>query len=85
MNILFLPPAPDFDKTCWFDHKFSYGLDFPNLPYYMDGQTKLTQTHAIMRYIARKHDLCGKVTLVILKVLDLSSLARRRRRRCGWT
>jgi len=53
-------PAPDYDKSCWFDHKFSFGLDFPNLPYFIDGDIKLTQTHAIMRYIARKHDLCGK-------------------------
>jgi len=53
-------PAPDFDKSCWFDNKFSLGFDFPNLPYFIDGDIKLTQTHAIMRYIARKHDLCGK-------------------------
>ena len=99
--------APDFDKSCWFDQKFSLGLDFPNLPYFVDGEIKLTQvafvvichfhrqldchcccnhippflvnkfqegedkddvilkilfqTNAIMRYIARKHDLCGKV------------------------
>merc|ERR1719180_620902 len=44
----------------WFDQKFSLGLDFPNLPYFVDGDIKLTQTNAIMRYIARKHDLCGK-------------------------
>jgi len=53
-------PAPDYDKSCWFDQKFSLGLDFPNLPYFIDGDIKLTQTNAIMRYIGRKHDLCGK-------------------------
>jgi len=53
-------PAPDYDKSCWFDSKFSHGLDFPNLPYYVEGGLKLTQTHAILRHIARKHDLCGK-------------------------
>jgi len=52
-------PAPDYDKSCWFDNKFSLGLDFPNLPYFVDGDIKLTQTHAILRYIARKHNLCG--------------------------
>lgn len=30
------------------------------LPYYFDGDTKVTQSNAILRYIARKHDLCGK-------------------------
>ncbi|KAB7505579.1 Glutathione S-transferase Mu 3 [Armadillidium nasatum] len=53
-------PAPDFDKSCWFDNKFKLGLDFPNLPYFIDGDIKVTQSNAIMRYIARKHDLCGK-------------------------
>lgn len=53
-------PAPTYDKSCWFDIKHDLGLDFPNLPYYVDGDVKVTQSNAIMRYIARKHDLCGK-------------------------
>ena len=28
------------------------------LPYYIDGDIKLTQSNAILRYIARKHNLC---------------------------
>lgn len=52
-------PAPDYDKSCWFDNKYSLGLDFPNLPYYIDGDVKLTQSNAILRYIARKHDMLG--------------------------
>merc|ERR1712179_320576 len=42
------------------DNKFSLGLDFPNLPYYIDGDVKITQSNAILRHIARKHDLVGK-------------------------
>ncbi|KAG0727254.1 Glutathione S-transferase Mu 3 [Chionoecetes opilio] len=53
-------PAPGYDKTCWLDVKETIGLDFPNLPYYIDGDVKLTQSNAIMRHIARQHDLCGK-------------------------
>ncbi|KAG0720577.1 Glutathione S-transferase Mu 3 [Chionoecetes opilio] len=53
-------PALDYDKTCWFDVKHTVGLDFPNLPYYIDGDVKVTQSNDIMRHIARKHDLCGK-------------------------
>jgi hypothetical protein len=30
-------PAPDFDKSDWLRVKFNIGLDFPNLPYYIDG------------------------------------------------
>jgi len=48
-----------FDKTCWFGEKESLGFDFPNLPYYIDGPVKLTQTGAILRYIARKNKLDG--------------------------
>lgn len=51
--------GPGFDKSCWFDVKFTLGLDFPNLPYYIDGDVKLTQSNAILRYIARKHNLIG--------------------------
>ncbi|RXG70285.1 Glutathione S-transferase [Armadillidium vulgare] len=35
-------------------------MPFPNLPYYFDGDRKITQSHAIIRYLARKHDLVGK-------------------------
>jgi len=52
-------PAPDFDKSCWFDIKFQLGFDFPNLPYYKDGDIKITQSNAILRYIARKSNMCG--------------------------
>merc|ERR1711915_469429 len=52
-------PAPTYDKSCWFDVKFSLGLDFPNLPYYIDGDVKLTQSTAILRHIGNKHNLCG--------------------------
>merc|ERR1711963_818949 len=59
-KLLSCGPAPDYDKSCWFDNKYSLGLDFPNLPYYIDGDVKVTQSNAILRYIARKHDLLGK-------------------------
>lgn len=51
--------APDYDKSEWLAVKFKLGLAFPNLPYYIDGDVKITQSKAIMRYLARKHGLCG--------------------------
>ena len=30
------------------------------LPYYIDGDVKMTQSNAIVKYIARKHGLCGE-------------------------
>uniref|UniRef100_A0A8C0X2H7 Glutathione S-transferase n=1 Tax=Castor canadensis TaxID=51338 RepID=A0A8C0X2H7_CASCN len=52
--------APDYDRSQWLSEKFTLGLDFPNLPYLIDGAHKITQSNAILRYIARKHDLCGE-------------------------
>jgi hypothetical protein len=33
-------PAPTFDRSAWTDQKFSLGLDFPNLPYYIDEEVR---------------------------------------------
>ncbi|XP_031507561.1 glutathione S-transferase Mu 2 isoform X5 [Papio anubis] len=52
--------APDYDRSQWLNEKFKLGLDFPNLPYLIDGTHKITQSNAILRYIARKHNLCGE-------------------------
>ena len=49
--------APGYDRSCWTDVKESLGLDFPNLPYYVDGNVKITESWAIMRHIARKANL----------------------------
>ena len=34
-------------------------LDFPNLPYYVDGDVKITQSNAILRHLGRQHGLYG--------------------------
>jgi len=43
----------------WAKDKEALGLDFPNLPYYIDGDLKITETTAILSYLARKHKLDG--------------------------
>ncbi|CAG2170542.1 unnamed protein product [Oppiella nova] len=45
------------NKDSWFSVKPNLGLEFPNLPYYTDGDIKLTQSLAILRYLGRKHRL----------------------------
>ncbi|XP_027022859.1 glutathione S-transferase Mu 3-like [Tachysurus fulvidraco] len=52
--------APNYDKSCWFNDKAKLKMDFANLPYLEDGERKIVQSNAIMRYIARKHNLCGE-------------------------
>merc|ERR1711935_211768 len=44
----------------WGTQKSKLGLAFPNLPWYIDGDVKLTQSNAIVRHIGRKHNLFGK-------------------------
>jgi len=53
-------PAPEFVYPEWARDKVTLGLDFPNLPYYIDGDVKISQSAAIIRYLARKHNLDGK-------------------------
>nr|AEI27296.1 mu-class gst glutathione S-transferase [Cipangopaludina cathayensis] len=52
--------GPEFSRDAWLKVKPTLGLDFPNLPYYIDGDIKITQSNAILRYIARKHNLLGQ-------------------------
>jgi len=52
--------APNWSKDVWFSTKFNLGLDFPNLPYYIDGDVKITQSLAVLDYVAEKHNLNGK-------------------------
>ena len=47
--------APDFSNHEWTDVKNNLGLDFPNLPYFIDGDIKITESLAIHRYIANKY------------------------------
>ncbi|CAN7986085.1 unnamed protein product [Ixodes pacificus] len=53
-------PEPEFSREDWFKEKFNHGLKFPNLPYYIDGDVKLTQSMAIIRYLGRKYDLAAR-------------------------
>jgi len=52
--------GPEFSKECWFKVKYSLGLDFPNLPYLFDGEIKITQSNAILRYLGNKFNLLGE-------------------------
>jgi glutathione S-transferase len=52
--------APEYDRSEWLNEKPTLGLDFPNLPYYIDGDIKLTQSTAILRHLGRKNNLVGK-------------------------
>ena len=44
--------APNFSRDSWLNDKYQLGLDFPNLPYFVHGDVKITETLAIHKYIA---------------------------------
>lgn len=44
-----------FNGKEWFKDKYKLGLAFPNLPYYIDGDVKLTISHVILKYICQKY------------------------------
>ena len=46
--------ADDLSKEDWFSKKFTLGLDFPNIPYFKDGDLAITESLAIHSYIADK-------------------------------
>ena len=58
---------PDYDRKAWLDDKFKVGLDFPNLPYFTDGDVKVTESKSIMKYIAKKWrpELLGRNALEV--------------------
>lgn len=66
-------PPPTFDKGQWTNDKFALGLDFPNLPYYIDGDVKLTQSHVILRHLGRKHEMAGSNEQEMVRAELLSS------------
>ena len=51
--------AGEGSKTHWPSKKFNLGLPLPNLPYYIDGNLKLTQSSAILRHLGRKYKMYG--------------------------
>jgi len=68
------------DGSDWFTEKPKLGLDFPNLPYWIDGDLKLSQSVAILRHIGRKNKLDGqtdeeklRVDLVEQQIVDINT------------
>ena len=46
-------------------------LDFPNLPWMKDGDLKISQSLAILKYIARRHKLANEENPKSLAMSDM--------------
>jgi len=44
----------------WFEAKPKLGIEFANLPYLIEGNRKMAQSGAIIKYLARKHKLVAE-------------------------
>ena len=53
---------PDYSRDSWLNDKYKLGLEFPNLPYFIHGDVRITETTAIHKYIAGRWgpDLLGR-------------------------
>ena len=47
-----------WDRSAWFDVKFDKGMVFPNLPYLLDGEVRISESWAVLKYLARKSGKC---------------------------
>jgi len=54
----------------WFAKKYNSGLEYPNIPYLIDGDVKVTQSFAVMRYISRKFNTLGGDTELEKQKID---------------
>ncbi|VDM25130.1 unnamed protein product [Hydatigera taeniaeformis] len=52
----------------WFANKKKLGFDFPNLPYLIDGDKVITQSHVITMYLGKKHGLAGANDDDVIKI-----------------
>ncbi|KAA0201908.1 Glutathione S-Transferase Sigma 1 [Hyalella azteca] len=69
-------PAPTYDRSQWLNVKPTIDLDLPNLPYYMDGDVKLTESSAIIRHLGRKTGLAGATEQEKMRIDVAESLCR---------
>ena len=64
-----------WDMSDWTNEKETLGYEYPNLPYLQDGDVRITETAAIMKYVAKKYkpELLGRTAAELGRVEMLSA------------
>lgn len=74
--------APNFSVECWTSVRNTLGLDFPTIPYLIDGEARVTDPNAIMLYVATAYapELLGsspeesaEIDMIYSQLKDLKS------------
>ncbi|XP_078483125.1 glutathione S-transferase Mu 1-like [Ciona intestinalis] len=55
----FIKEKENYSDRNWTEAKYSLGFEYPNLPYLIDGDVKVTESWAIMKYLSRKFKALG--------------------------
>ena len=67
-----------WDRTEWTNVKataeFQEGFAFPNLPYLVDGDVKISQSTAMLKYIARKFDIGQKLNDTGIHLIRIATI-----------
>lgn len=58
----------------WREEKYDLGLPFPNLPYFIDGDIKLTQSLAILNYVGEKYGLAPETAEERFRALQVQQV-----------
>lgn len=48
-------PGPDFSRSQWINARDNLGLSFPNLPYLIDGDIRISESRAIIQHLLQKY------------------------------
>lgn len=55
-NVMYeVTDPPELSPAAWFGVKFTLGLQFPNLPYIINGETKITEAVAVTKYVVNRY------------------------------
>ena len=65
-------PPPEFCPGSWLKVRETLGLDFPNLPYVIDGDLKISESMNVYLYLSEKYapELLGKSPASKAKILE---------------